>query len=91
MSHRYQIQTNSIDTQGIKCAFISTDVEAMVKPMPHHVLGLSYTATGYGKRIPTEIMVKWEGKWRRVYCYCYSNIGSCYIGKLSDNLVVHQY
>jgi len=33
-------------------------------------------------------MIRWYGKWRRVYCCIFSNIGTCYIGKLSDGLIV---
>lgn len=44
--------------------------------------GLSYTSTGYGSRIPTPYMVFFNGRWRRVYCRVYSNIGTLYIGKL---------
>lgn len=50
--------------------------------------GLMYTASGYGKRIPTVHMVKYNNKWRRVYCCIYSNNGTLYIGKLSDGLFV---
>ncbi len=44
--------------------------------------GLSYTATGYGKKIPTVSMIKLPfGRkiWRRVYCCIFSNSGSCYV------------
>lgn len=42
-------------------------------------LGLHYTATGYGTKIPTSKVIKWsDGKVRRVYCDIYSNAGSCY-------------
>ena len=42
-------------------------------------LGLQYTATGYGSKIPTSKVIKWsDGKVRRVYCDIYSNAGSCY-------------
>jgi hypothetical protein len=43
--------------------------------------GLSYTATGYGQKIPTTNMVKLPGSnhWRRVYCCIFSNIGTCYV------------
>ena len=34
---------------------------------------------GYGKKIPTQYMLKYFGKWRRVYCVCYSNSGSIYV------------
>ena len=42
---------------------------------------LSYTATGYGAKIPTSWMVRIGKRWYRVYCCIYSNIGSCYIMK----------
>jgi hypothetical protein len=43
--------------------------------------GLSYTATGYGQKIPTTTMVKLpdSNRWRRVYCCIFSNIGTCYV------------
>ena len=51
-------------------------------------LGLSYTASGYGRRIPTRYMVQVNGKWRRVYCCQISNAGTCYIGKLDANPII---
>ena len=60
-------------------------------PMAHHRAGLTWTATGYGARIATDTMIKFNGKWRRVYCCIYSNSGTLYIGKLSDNLRVQDY
>lgn len=50
--------------------------------------GLSFTGTGYGARIPTEYMMQWEGRWRRVYCRIYSNTNTLYIGKIEDGLIV---
>ena len=41
--------------------------------------GLSYTATGYGKKIPTGYMVKHNNRLKRVYCCIFSNVGSLYI------------
>jgi hypothetical protein len=67
---------------------ISTCCEVKESPMLHHKLGLQYTATGYGARIPTTQMIHYCGKWRRVYCAIFSNAGTCYIGKRSDNLIV---
>jgi hypothetical protein len=49
------------------------------KPLWRHERGLSYTASGYGSRIPTRHMVQWEGRWRRVYCAVWSNIGTAYL------------
>jgi hypothetical protein len=39
------------------------------------------TASGYGRRIPTSYMVMYNRVWRRVYCVCFSNTGTLYIGK----------
>jgi hypothetical protein len=40
---------------------------------------LMYTATGYGKRIPTTYMVKHNNRWKRVYCCIFSNSGTLFI------------
>ena len=58
----------------------SGPVPFIVDPLP----GRSYTASGYGKKIPTSRKVKATGadgreRWYRVYCMIYSNIGTCYI------------
>lgn len=58
---------------------LTVAVENKVAPMEHHKRGLMWTATGYGSKIPTERMVKYEGRWRRVYCAQYSNTGTLYI------------
>lgn len=57
------------------------NVDVIESPLGFHKRGLSYTATGYGARIPTTYMVKWQGRWRRVYAACYGNAASTYIGK----------
>jgi hypothetical protein len=43
--------------------------------------GLSYTGSGYGRKIPTEHMVKLPGsdRWRRVYVAIFSNAGTAYV------------
>lgn len=64
-------------------------VEAFEKPLQWQEKGLSFTATGYGKRIPTRWVVRYNGKLRRVYCAIYSNVGTCYIGKLCDAMFVN--
>ncbi|MGV8919531.1 MAG: hypothetical protein ACOH2R_17320 [Pseudomonas sp.] len=67
---------------------VTVAVESKDAPMRHHKLGLSWTASGYGKRIPTSMMVKYDGKWRRVYCCIYSNSGTCYIGTWNNRMIV---
>lgn len=83
------IQTHNTRPDGFKDCFQTIEVESKDSPLWHHNQGLQFTSTGYGSRIPTRTMVKFNGKWRRVYCKIYSNIGTCYIGKLSDNLIVN--
>ena len=52
--------------------------------------GLSYTASGYGQKIPTSRMVKLpnDNRWRRVYCCIYSNIGTCYVVRKGKRVVI---
>jgi hypothetical protein len=57
------------------------EVPAIEKPLNWQKMGLQFTASGYGSRVPTAYMVEVNGKWRRVYCKIYSNIGTLYIGK----------
>lgn len=49
-------------------------------PLSWQLCGLSYTASGYGRRIPSHYMVLWAGRWRRVYVCQYGNAGTAYIG-----------
>ncbi|MDB5716525.1 MAG: hypothetical protein JWO15_3922 [Sphingomonadales bacterium] len=56
-------------------------------PLPHHLAGLSYTATGYGPKIPSPWMIVTVGTRdegfrltkRRVYSMVYGNSGSWYV------------
>ena len=40
---------------------------------------LSYTASGYGRKIPNRYMVKYLNRWYRVYSACFSNVSREYI------------
>lgn len=60
---------------------VKAPVEYKEKPLWWQTRGLSFTASGYGARIPTKYMVKYNKKWRRVYCIVYSNSGTLFIGK----------
>ena len=37
------------------------------------------TASGYGSKIPTRHMLRYAGRWRRVYVMQYSNSGTAYV------------
>jgi len=68
------------------------ELESKIELLPWQEQGLSYTATGYGRKIPTTGMVKLPGskRWRRVYCCIFSNIGTCYVtAKNGDWIVIN--
>ena len=49
-----------------------SDVRITVAPINRSV-------TGYGAKLPTQYMVRIGTRWHRVYCICYSNLGSLYV------------
>jgi hypothetical protein len=63
--------------------------DGMVKDAPlwWQKQGLQETATGYGGKLTSTRMVKWLGRWRRVYVACYSNNGTAYITHGKDWIV----
>lgn len=65
-------------------------VELKEKPLPWQLAGLTYTASGYGARIPTRWMVRFDGRWRRVYCIQYGNAGTLFIGPKFDECLTVQ-
>ena len=58
------------------------------KPIWWQLRGLSFTASGYGKKIPTSKMVKVDGRLYRIYCAIFSNCGMNYIVKGKQKLVI---
>jgi hypothetical protein len=76
-----------------------SSLEHKVNMLAWQATPLSFTKSGYGKRIPTAHMVKLPGcnRWRRVYCACFSNSGTCYIevkkakGEKPDWHVIHPF
>ncbi len=54
-------------------------VEHKEKPLFHHLNNLSYTATGYGSKLPTRYMVRFDSRWYRVYSVCFSNVSTEYV------------
>lgn len=78
--------------------WISTEVKyanlvaAQVQPMRHHRMGLQWTTSGYGKKIPTQYMVRlsFNPRWLRVYQVIYSNVGSLYIESKGEQLFIRE-
>jgi hypothetical protein len=56
-------------------------VPTQLAVLPWQAAGRSFTATGYGRRIPTTRRVQLPGspRWRRVYVCIYSNAGTAYV------------
>jgi hypothetical protein len=60
------------------------------KPLPWQRMGLQYTASGYGSKIPSSKVVRFlDGKIRRVYITIYSNAGSAWITLGGERLFLH--
>jgi len=70
--------------------YMLEDLKSKDAPLWWHKAGRSYTASGYGRKIPTRTMVKLPGspRWRRVYCCIYSNIGTSYVTAKGGNWIV---
>lgn len=49
---------------------------------------LHRSASGYGRKIPTQYMLKIAGRWHRVYMMCYSNSGTAYVLKGGEELIL---
>ncbi len=71
--------------------FQTLAVENKEKPLYHHVNGLSYTATGYGSKLPSRYMVKFNNRWYRVYSICYSNVSTEYVLINGERVIVQFY
>ena len=55
---------------------VEMQLSAKVTSTPKH-----YSATGYGRKIPTGYMVRFGNRWRRVYMCQIGNSGTAYVGK----------
>ena len=69
----------------------SKQLETITDLMPHHERGLLYTATGYGRKIPTQYKVKYNNRFYRVYCAIFSNIGTLYIVSKGNKVLIRDY
>jgi len=67
--------------------------EVFIKELYCHKHGLMQTATGYGKKLATQYMLKLNdsAKTYRVYCHIFSNSGTLYIVKNGIDYIVRDY
>jgi hypothetical protein len=68
-------------TASTRCSYLSEvhpDFTPIHSPFKGHPWS-GRTAMGYGRKIPTDYMIRIGQKLYRVYCCQFSNIGTCYI------------
>lgn len=69
-------------------SYYDLEKDGIDKPLWWHLKGLQQTATGYGRKLSTSKMVKYNNRLHRVYCCIFSNIGTCYIISKGKWLVI---
>ena len=69
-------------------AYLPDSAELVLEPLWHHERGLQQTASGYGRKLSTPYVTYFGGRRRRVYCCCYSNLGTCYVIERGRWLIV---
>lgn len=90
MANTVFLHGKSVRKDGSFDSFWTKECSVKDDPLPHHKAGLSFTATGYGSRIPTIQKVFFNGKWRRVYCRIYSNSGTCFLRTAKTEVITVQ-
>lgn len=48
-------------------------------------------ADGYGRKIATNRMARFNGRMHRIYCCLFSNIGTCYVLHRGEWLIVRDH
>lgn len=71
-------QFTMTDTQpwAGKLGLFADRTELVQKLTDWQKLGLQETASGYGRKLNTGLMIHFEGKLRRIYATCFSNAAS---------------
>jgi hypothetical protein len=60
--------------------YLDQPYEKLYRPLWWHKHGLQQTASGYGCKLTSSTCIKLaDGRIRRVYVTCYSNVGSAWI------------
>ncbi len=73
------------NARGIPMAIVARshieNLSHKVRMLSWQATPLSFTRSGYGRRIPTAHMVKLPGsnRWRRVYQHCFGNAATSYV------------
>lgn len=84
----YACHVRYFETRGNGLHYLIYPVSPVMDLLPWQKRGLTYTATGYGKKIPTSNVVYLRNRKYRIYCTTYSNIGTCWIDFDGHQLIV---
>ena len=76
------IITKHIDIQNFNC-------DLYLEPLWFHKKNLMQTATGYGKALKTEYMIKFNNRKYRILNRCFSNIGCLYIKTKTSTIFIN--
>ena len=84
----YTFPVNFYRTTDTGLNYIVYPAQTKESLLPWQKMGLQYSATGYGRKIPTSKMVLLLGVWRRVYCTIFSNSGTVWINFDGKQIIV---
>ena len=82
------LQHVAVRADGTRDSFCTEAVEARESPLWWQLQGLQQTASGYGRKLTTTRMVRYLGRWHRVYVACWSNNGTAYIIARGERITV---
>jgi hypothetical protein len=85
------IKTNFYQYEGVEKSYkviYVDESEYIDAPMWYHKRGLMQTATGYGAKLNTGRKIKFNNREYRVYCACFSNVGTLYIIVKGEKIIL---
>ena len=65
-----------------------TRSELIEQPLDWQRRGLQETRTGYGAKLRTRYVLRYNGRLRRLYCCCYGNSGILFITVHGERVIV---
>ena len=71
-----------------KTIHIDWEKDTIVRPMWYHISNLTQTASGYGRQLVTDRMIRYNNRLHRIYCCIYSNSGTHYIISKGNWIVI---
>lgn len=84
------IQTRISSVNGEVIAYISGvhDSALVDKPLSWQLAGRSETASGYGRKLTSRMMINYEGRLHRLYATCYGNSASMWFKSKGIEIIV---